>query len=192
MANRDLVALRIDVGIIPETGHAKYPNFNLISSETRKGMDWSKYVDVHGSSVHYDKTSGHKAESIDSPYGHQICAICVPQDFVTEALLLFPDTVTAITPTEFETFYDNKAHAQEPDERVETNTLNGLNSQRQLMIATEKTPADTANIAALDVKIAKALDPNDKNEPGVIKNDNKKWADAKINKGINLKSHVPV
>ncbi len=183
MAVRDLVALKLDVGIDPETGYALYPNFNLVSSETRKGMDWSKYIDVHGGGMHYDKACGHK-DTGDSPYGHQICCLCVPQEFATEALSLFPDTVTALTPMEFEAFHDAKAHAHEPDEKVDTNTLNGLSAQRSLKIAVG------LDVTALDSKIKKALDPNDLTEPGVVRNDRKKWATVKVTGGITLKANV--
>ena len=185
MAARDLVPLKVDVGLDPVTGYHQYPNFNLISSATRKGMDWSKYLDVHGGGMHYDKTCGHKDEAVDSPYGHQCCCMCVPQEFATEALNLFPDKITAMTPAEFETFHDVKAHAHEPDEKVDSNTLNGLNSQRALKIAVAQ---DTT---ALDVKIAKALDPNDI-EPGITKNVRKKWSDIKVVQGITLKENVKV
>ncbi len=180
MAARDLVALKIIVGLEPGTGHAQYPNFNLVSSAIRKGMDWSKYVDVHGGGMHYDKTCGHKDDSVESPYGQQICCMCVPQDFATEALSLFSTVVTAMTPAEFETFHDVKAHAHEPDEKVDSATLNGLSSQRALMMAVAQ---DTT---ALDTKIVNALDPNDENEAGVVKNVRKKWSDVQTKEGITL------
>jgi hypothetical protein len=192
MADRDLVPLRIEVGIDPTNGHAAYPNFNLISSAARKGMDWSKYLDVHGGGMQYDKTSGHKDDSAESPYGKQTCCISVPQDFATEALELFPSTVTEMTPVEFEIFYDVKAHAHEPDEEIDTDRINGLNAQRSLMVATEKTMADTDRIAELDVVVKKALDPLDGTEAGVKKNMKKRWADVKTTIGVNLKANVPV
>ncbi len=184
MAERTLVPLKLDVGLDDETGFADYPNFNLISSVTRKGMDWSKYLDVHGGGMHYDKTCGHKEETAESAFGHQICCICVPQDFATEALNLFPDTVTELTPAEFETFHDVKAHAHEPDELVDANVLNGLNAQRTLKVAVGQDVVD------LDAKIVKALDPNDITEAGVRKNNKKKWTDIKSLQKIILQTNV--
>ncbi len=184
MIDRDLVALKLDVGTDPTTGYADYPNFNLISSQARKGMDWSKYLDAHGGGMHYDKTCGHKEIAIDSPYGHQCCCMCVPQDFATEALSLFPDKVVAITPAEFETFHDVKAHAHEPDENVDTDTLNGLSAQRSLKVAVGQ------DVTALDAQIVKALDPADETEPGVKVNKKKKWAFVKLTQGVNLKANV--
>jgi hypothetical protein len=191
MADRDLVALKLDVGIDPTNGYAEYPNFNLISTQTRKGMDWSKYLDVHGGGMHYDKNCGHKDVG-DSPYGHQFCCMCVPQAFATEALDLFPDKVTAMTPAEFELFYDAKAHAHEPDEQIDTERLNGLSAQRILMVATQKTAEDTARIAAFDVVVAKALDPEDASEAGVKWNRKKRWADVKTSTAVNLVTNVAV
>lgn len=180
--SRDLVALKLDVGLDPVTGFAAYPNFNLISSETRKGMDWSKYLDTHGGGMHYDKACGHR-ETGDSPFGHQICCMCVPQNFATEALNLFPNTVSEMTPAEFETFHDTKAHAHEPDESVDEGILNGLNAQRTLKVAVGQ------DVTALDAKIVKALDPNDA-EAGVKRNIKKSWSDAKTLQGITLNANV--
>lgn len=177
---RELVGLKIDVGQDEVTGHAKYPNFNKITPATRKGMDWSKYVDVHGSGMHYDKTCGHQDDG-DTPYGHQCCCICVPADFAAEALALFPDVVSECSDAEFETFYDTKAHAHESDDNVDTDVLNGLAAQRGLMDALGQ---DTT---ALDVKIAKALDPADDTERGVKTNANKAWRQVSAKRGITVK-----
>ncbi len=183
MATRNLVPLKLIVGLDPVTGFADYPNFNLISSETRKGMDWSKFLDVHGGGMHYDKTCGHKSEDVDSPFGTQICCICVPQNFATEALNLFPDTVKELTPVEFETFYDTKAHAHEPDETIDDQALNGLNAQRTLKVAVGQ------DVTALDARIVKALDPLDLTEAGVKKND-KLWTAVKAKQGIEISANV--
>ncbi|MCP4257963.1 MAG: hypothetical protein GY774_10610 [Planctomycetes bacterium] len=176
---RNLVALKLDVGLTDE-GQAAYPNFNLISNAVRKGMDWSSYIDTYGGGMHYDKTCGHKEESTGSPYGHQCCCMCVPEDFALEALNLFPKTVSRMTEAEFEAFHDDKAHAHEDDEKVSTDTLNGLAAQRSLMVVMGQ------DILALDAKIKKALDPNEPTEAGVVKNKNKKWVDVKANKGLSI------
>lgn len=178
---RELVALRLDVGLDDVTGHAKYPNFNKIAPATRKGMDWSKYIDVHGSGMHYNKACGHKDDTPESPYGHQQCCICVPADFAVEALALFPDVVHECTAIEFEEFYNNKAHAHEPDDIIDSDVLIGLSAQRKLMKDFGK---DTTS---LDLKIERALDSNITTERGVRKNSNKKWADVSAKKGITIK-----
>ena len=182
---RELVGLKIDVGLNDVTGHAKYPDFNRVSSATRKGMDWSKYIDVHGSGMHYDKTCGHQEEG-DTPYGHQCCCICVPADFAAEALALFPKTVSPCSDTEFETFYDTKAHAHEAAENVNTDALQALAAQRSLMLSTGQ------DINALDAKIVKALDPEDDTESGVKANKKKTWAQVSANMGVTLKKVATV
>ena len=188
---RELIGLRLDVGLHEGSGHAKYPDFNRISSATRKGMDWAKYIDVHGSGMHYDKACGHQDEGV-TPYGHQCCCICVPADFAAEALVLFPDTVFPCSDTEFEIFHDTKAHAHEPDEHVDTDTLNGLVARRSLMVSVAKSLDDNAAIDALDVKIVKALDPSDDTEPGVKANTKKTWAQVSASQGMTLKKVVTV
>ncbi len=179
MTERVLVPLRLHVGLHEETGHAKYPNFNLISSESRKGMDWAKYIDVYGCGMHYDKICTHKDEG-HTPYGYQCCGICVPEDFALEALSLFPDTVSRMTANEWATFHDEKAHAHEDDEIMDIKALDGLNSRRSLMVAIG---ADTTKI---DKKIADALNPNIHSEMGVRKNPRKKWADVEAKSGIKI------
>lgn len=177
---RELVGIKIDVGLNEVTGHAKYPDFNRISSATRKGMDWSKYIDVHGSGMHYDKTCGHQDEG-DTPHGHQCCCICVPEDFANEALALFPTVVSPCSDVEFATFHDTKAHAHEPDEHIDSDVLSGLAARRSLMLSLGQ------DITALDAKILKALDPADETETGVKANSNKTWAQVSANKGITVK-----
>jgi hypothetical protein len=182
MSIMNLVALKVIVKLNPTDGSALYPNFNLISDSVRKGMDWSKYIDTNGGGWHYDKTSGHKEETADSPQGQQIACLCVPQDFATEALDYFPEVITEMTEAEFEDFHDNKAHAHEPAESVNAEVLNGHHARKLLM---KSVGQDTVE---LDVQIVKALDPTDKSEQGVIINERKTWAAAKKVANIALKN----
>jgi len=109
---RELVPLKVKIGI-KENGQAKYPDFNQLQVVKDSGMDWSKYVDIQGLGWHYDKTSGHKEETVDSPFGQQWGVLIVPKVFVTEATTTFPDDCTKLTESELEDFYNNKAHAHE-------------------------------------------------------------------------------
>jgi hypothetical protein len=95
---------------------------------------------------------------------------------------MFPSVVSELTETEFEDFHDNKAHAHEGDENVNTEVLNGLNARKQLM---KSVGQDTAT---LDVQIVKALDPDDETEAGVIKNKRRRWADAKVVQNFALRN----
>jgi hypothetical protein len=134
--------------------------------------------------MHYDMTSGHDDNTPDSPYGHQCCCICVPAAFAAEALKLFPETVHECTDTEFEDFYDNKAHIHESAQHVDADTLNGLAAQRSLMLSVSQ------DITALDAKIIKALDPTDETEKGVLVNKSKTWKLAMAKKGITVKKSI--
>lgn len=173
---RTLVPLKIIVGLHEfddglghKAGHAKYPNFNLIASSIRKGMDWSKYIDKYGIGLHYDKTSGHKEESVDSPQGQQLACMCVPSDFATEAVALFPDEVSIIPEADFETFYNDRAHAHEPDEHVDAEVLQAIEAKEGVGAAVPEKEA--------------AIDPlNDAR--GIRKNTNKTWADFKVKAGV--------
>ncbi len=168
---RTLVPIKIKVGLDQSNGYAKYPNFNLISSSIRKGLDWSKYVDVHGIGMHYDKTSGHKEESADSPFGQQLVCTCVPADFTNEVIALFPNEVSLMTEAEFQTFYDNKAHAHEPNELVDVEILQAIKAKEDLGLATPEK--------------ANAVNPNHVAR-GIRKNDRRKWIDAKAKMGVNI------
>lgn len=177
MAVRDLVALKFSSGIHEvdgkdtKAGHASYPDFNQVSSATRKGMDWCRYIDTYGIGMQYDKTCGHKNESADSPYGHQCCVIAVPQDFATEALTLFPGELKQLTPAEFEAFYNDKAHAHEPAEHIDIDVLDAIAQKEKLGLAVPE------KAAAIDVT---------KETRGIRKNHEKLWADKKVKAGVNI------
>jgi len=161
---RELVPLKVKIGI-KENGQAKYPDFNQLQVVKDSGMDWSKYVDIQGLGWHYDKTSGHKEETVDSPFGQQWGVLIVPKVFVTEATTTFPDDCTKLTESELEDFYNNKAHAHEPDEKINEKVLQGIQMKQSLGLS-------------LTEQQIKALDPND-NTPGITKNKRKTWADFK-------------
>lgn len=169
MAN--LIALKFQVGLHTvdtkdhKAGHAKYPDFNQVSLANRNGMDWCNFIDSRGIGMQADKTSGHRELSFDSPLGEQTCVIAVPQAFATEALALFPDTLAQLTPAEFETFYNDKAHKHEPIETVDTDVLNAIKLKEDLGLAVpEKT---------------NAIDPKN-DAPGIVENKRKTWAKNKL------------
>jgi hypothetical protein len=174
---RDLVALRFQVGLhttdngTHKSGHAKYPDFNKVSSVTRKGMDWCKYIDAFGIGMQYDKACGHKEESAHSPFGEQCCVVAVPADFADEALALFPTVLTELTVAEFEDFYDNKAHAHETAEHIDTDVLDAITQKEKLGLAVPE------KIDAIDVTTETR---------GIRKNHDKLWADKKVKCGCNV------
>jgi hypothetical protein len=171
----DLVPIKVKIGLNSK-GHAGYPNFNLVSSSVRKGMDWAEYVDAHGTGWHYDKTSGHKDHTLDSPYGQQWGMILVPKDFADEVVALFPSDCTKLTELEAEDFYDNKAHKHEPEFKVDEESLKIYDVKEKFKISL--TPEE-------ETKKSKALDPDD-DEPGITRNKNKTWQLHKASKNITI------
>ncbi len=161
---RSLKAIKVKIGL-KENGHAKYPNFNQIPATIRNNLDWSHYVDTYGLGWHYDKTSGHRESTTDSPYGQQWGVLIVPEAFASEALNLFPDDVTPLTEAELEDFYDNKAHIKEPDEVIHREALEGIKAKQDLKLD-------------LTLDQLRALDPDD-STPGIVKNRKKRWKDFK-------------
>lgn len=178
MAIRSLVALRFNAGLHTsddnakghKIGHAKYPDFNQVNLATRKGMDWSHYIDSFGIGMQYDKGCGHKEDG-DTPYGEQCCVIAVPQDFATEALSLFPGELTQLTPAEFETFYNKKAHAHENTEHVDRDVLDAIKAKEDIGLSVPEK--------------ANATNPNHLNR-GIRKNYNKIWTDFKVKAGVEI------
>jgi hypothetical protein len=182
MAVKELVPLKVSIGLKAVDGSAEYPNFNLVSAAVRKGMDWSKYIDVHGTGWCYDQMCGHKEDGgVDSPVGHQCGCMCVPEDFALEAVNLFPATVSRMTPSEYATFHDTKGHVRDDEETIDAEVLNGLAARRNLMIARG------VSTTTLDKQIDRALDPLQETEMGVRKNKDKKFVDFAVNRGIVLK-----
>ncbi len=172
----DLIALKFQSGIRTSNdlgkghkkGHAEYPDFNQLSSTVRKGMDWCEYIDAYGIGMQYDKTCGHKEHTVESPRGEQGCVIAVEQDFATEALALFPSRLTQLTPLEFETFYNGKAHAHEPTEHVDQDVIDAIEAKERLGLAVPE------KIEAIDSKT---------DARGIRDNKNKTWAKKKLTNG---------
>lgn len=171
---RNLVALKFKAGLHTSNanghkiGHVKYPDFNQVSLATRRGMDWSHYIDTHGIGMQYDKACGHKEEG-DTPYGEQACVVAVLQDFATEALALFPGELTQLTPVEFEAFYNDKAHAHESADLIDQDVMDAIKAKEDLAIAVPEK--------------ANAIDRNHPDR-GIRKNDRKTWSDFKTKAGV--------
>ena len=168
---KQLVPLKVKIGL-GNDGAAKYPEFNTLSAVKNAGMDWSKYIDTHGLSWHYDNTSGHAETTADSPRGQQWGMLIIPKVFADEAIAAFPDECSKMTEAECQDFYDTKAHAHEPDELFDQQVLDGIKSKKDLGLA----------LTPMQIK---AADPND-STPGIRKNENKFWADFKAKHSITI------
>lgn len=168
----DLVPVKVKIGTNPLTGGALYPNFNLVSPGLRKGMDWSKYIDVYGDGWKYDKCCGHKTETPESPRGEQWGVLLVPKDFAADILMRFPNECSKITEVELEDFFNNHAHKHMPEEYLDEDILTGIKLKQDLGLQ-------------LSAQQLSALDPTT-DDRGIRKNKNKYWADYKIKRGINV------
>lgn len=176
---RELVALKVKIGLkgadwsnAKERGHALYPNFNDLQAVIDSGMDWSYYVDTYGESWHYDKKCGHKQEDKTSPRGMQWGMLVVPKEFADEATEKFPAVCSIVNETELEGFWDNRAHAHEPEEKLDDVVLRGIEAKKAL--GKKLTPGQE-----------RALDPND-DTPGIRKNNRRFWKDYKAKHGVEI------
>ena len=166
---RELSCIKVKIGL-RANGEADHPNFNILPVVQEAGMDWSKYIDVHGMGWHYDHVSGHEDNDIYSPAGQQWAMLMVPKQFADEAVTLLPETCFPLTEAEAKDFYDNKAHALEMDEHIDSEILNGIKLKQDL--------GGTLTQDQLD-----ALDPL-KAKPGIKKNEKRYFDNVKTKKGL--------
>lgn len=168
---RRLKALKVKIGLKTDGG-ALYPDFNSLEVIKQAKVDWSKYVDSMGDGWHYDKTSGHKEASDDSPMGMQWGVLLVSNTFATQAAEMFPEECTIIDEAEYTDFHENKAHKHEPEELADSKVLEVIKAKRDASVK-------------LSLKDEEALDPEN-DTPGIRKNKRKLFADYKQLKGIEL------
>ncbi len=167
----NLVPLKIKIGK-RENGSAKYPDFNRIKVVQDLAIDWSVYIDSKGTGWHYDKTSSHSDNTVDSPFGQQFGSILIPKEFADEAIDMFPEECTILTEEEFEDFYDNKAHVKDSEEIIDEGILTKIKLKKDLGLKLTAEQED-----AIDIE---------KEQKGITKNKNKKWKDYKLSKGIKI------
>jgi len=179
-----VVPIRVKIGL-RSNGHADHPDWTSLPLAQEPGPgDAEAKVRAHQIvKWKYDKTSGHEDDTPESPRGMQFGMMCVSEQFVTEAEAAFPTLVTRMTEAEAEDFWDNKAHAHLDELRRNIELLNGLKLELDLLIAAGSMPA--ARITALKDKIRNAIDP-DHIEPGLKRNEMKRWATAKGALGITV------
>ena len=185
----ELVPLKVKIKT--QGKNALYPNFNSLASVVDSGMDWSTYIDTYGLGWCYDKTSGHKVHSTDSPFGEQWGVLVITEAFVLDAVATFPGECTRLTEVELEDFHDNKATIHLDDETRNPEILVAMSNELNILNS-----LDTKNkggsklknrLAKLEARLEKAIDPDDETVPGVMKNKMKKWSDKKALMGIKIK-----
>lgn len=169
----EVFPLKVNIGL-RANGHADHPDWTklplALSGDPERDM-------IHG--WVYDKTSGHREESLDSPYGMQWGVLLVTRQFAGEALAAFPATITLLTEAELAIFWDEKAHAHLPSNRTDTDALLALRAERDLLVDLGRPTTK------IDVEISKALDPDDPT-PGKRKEHMKTWVDAKAKIGATV------
>lgn len=174
---KNIVPIKVKIGLRP-SGHADHPAWDTLPLAQTSIPEETIKSHVH-CSWRYDKTCGHQEDSVDSPFGMQWGMMLVSLQFANEAVTAFPGIVSIMTELECQDFWDNKAHAHVPENRIDEKALNALNTELQLKKAIGQ------STTALEVKIARALDPNDK-ERGLRDNKDKTWAKAKVNMGVSV------
>ncbi len=163
-----LVPIKVKIGL-RNNGHADHPDWYQlplaanVEPGTHMFYGWK-----------YDKTSGHQESSPDSPIGMQWGMVFVTPTFAREAMSVFPDLVTEMTEADAEDFWDTKVYAHLPENKTDTNLLQALQAEVDLLNAIGTKPS-----AALITKIKNALDPTHV-EPGITKDKEKVFADAKV------------
>jgi len=129
-------------------------------------------VDIEGLGWHYDKQRGHKVDDPASPFGQQFGILIVPKGMADEAIAAFPGVVIKLTPPQVEVFYNNFAHAHEPEQEIDTDILNVIKVHRDLGLPDE--PWMTA-----------ALDSTNRAH-GIRKNNRRFFSDYALEVGVNI------
>ncbi len=160
------VPIKVNIGLRPD-GNADHPDWQKLPLAASRKPEEDQIVKWK-----YDKTSGHQEHTADSPRGMQWGMMIVTQQYADEAVATFPGIVTIMTEAQAQDFWDNKAHAHIPENRIDTDYLVGLKAERDLRLARSMSTTD------VDARIDKALDPLNP-ELGVRKEKLKVWADAK-------------
>ena len=156
-----------------------YPDFNSLDPVLRNGLDWCHFVDQFGG-WHYDKLCGFgEADDVDinDPHNNpdhfcQYGCFLAPKDFAKAAIEKFPDRVFELSEELWEKFHDERAHSEEPDEIIDQNVINAINTKKSLGIKTTTRDMD-------------ALDP-EKPVPGITRNMRKRWQDVKSRRKVTI------
>lgn len=187
-----VVPLKVKIGLRPN-GHADHPDWHklpMVAVMSREaGEDVIRSHNAFLGGWKYDKTSGHADDTTDSPMGQQWGMLFVSEQFSAEAEAHaeIGPLVERMTEAEAIDFWDNKAHAHLDEFRRDTELLNGLKVELDLL---EAVGGQAARITGLKAKIKKAIDPDDP-EPGLKRNMEKRWALKSPTSGVVLKGRTP-
>lgn len=175
MQKKLLVPIKVKIGLRPN-GHADHPDWQKLPLALEEDPASHMFYGWK-----YDKTSGHKEASSDSPYGMQWGMVMVTEKFAQQAVEIFSDLVTIMTEEEAKNFWETKYTIDMPENEINNDILQALKNELDLK---KELGIDTADLKA---KIIKAIDPND-SELGIRKNLIKHWIDAKSKLGFSIKN----
>lgn len=166
-----VIPIKVKIGLT-NSGQARYPDWHMLPLAN----DREPKADMYFNWL-YDRVSGHREDTVDSPYGQQWGVRLVSLEFATQTVQLFPDEVFVMTEIELKTFWDEKFAVRIPEKDIDANQLTGLKAELDLRTALQQ---DTTDVEA---RINKALDPEDP-AIGVRTNLNKLWSDFKEKNSI--------
>jgi hypothetical protein len=176
----DVVPLRIKITKNAD-GTLNYPDF--------KGqLSVFQTPDYRAPELYTDRTSDCKSDDAHSPLGQMWGLKLVDQAFAQQALTAFPDRVSVLTEAELVDFWEQRVKARMPVQVRAPEELRAMVDE--LALRREMGQDDSApEVIALKAEMAKALDPDDPT-PGVTKQRDKTWADAKRIMGVTVISVV--
>lgn len=169
----DVIPVKIVVGL-RANGDADHPDFNLCPSRPTQGD-----IERHGGFV-YDKTSLHRTDTPESPYGTQLAMILLDPALAKEVINTFPTVASEMTELEAKDFWDNKAYAHVMPYKLFPDALTALNAEMEIL---NTIGAPQAAKDALAARMVKALDPDDVTELGKTAYPLKTWDGMKAHTG---------
>ncbi len=172
-----LVPLKVKIGL-RANGHADHPDWHTLP--LAQDSDPASHM-KHG--WKYDKTSGHAEHSADSPVGMQWGLVLVSEQFAAQALVTFSEICSVMTEVEAKAFWDEKAHAHVPEEKIDTDALQGLKAERDLLVDLGRLTDD------VDARIGRALDSDDVTR-GKTRQKGVRWESALAHLNIELADSV--
>lgn len=142
--------------VVNPSGYVKYPD----------GMpqDWGKKLQEYGVGIHYDQT----VTRPDIVFGS-----AAPSEYVAKL-----PTAKMLNEQEWEDYYDNHAHVNDPSEIINEKIVQGI------LMRKEAEKRDLVIPEHVE-EYAQALDPNHP-RPGIVRNELKTWKGFRRLKGIEL------
>lgn len=167
----DLVPIRVLLTLGTKKGaRMEYPDLNTACASVLNGQDWAIWADQFGG-PHYDHESKMMEARNGVEHGKQYVMYLVTEEFATLAVDAFPDLVERLDEAEATAFYDERAHKQDPEEKLNENVLAAMRAK--LGVEGDLTKIDKRTLSIGDKN---ALDPEHP-APGIVRNRRKHFSD---------------